>query len=82
MKHILYFSRDYHHVLHSSDKQLNSIVDIIISTLEFTNIKYMNISQMNIDTLVNKNKILKEISSNQQYIKDQLNTVLEKLHAL
>lgn len=82
-KHNCYFDKDYRHILHSKDHgQYNSLVDIFISLAEsLENQRHTDnkLTYSILEQLKDKNKMLKRIENNQDYIKQQNNIILEKL---
>ena len=79
--HSCYFNSDHKHILHSNNAHLNSLTDLIISLgnkLEKQETKNNNIWNSLIEVLKEKNKVIRQLTENLDYIKEQNKTLITK----
>lgn len=78
-KHICYIKdNNYTHKVHSESEHMNTITDLIIELSENLNLyneKHYNLMQLVLEGIIEKNKLLKQISNNQDYLKTNLHKI-------
>lgn len=78
-KHTCYIREtDYKHKLHSEVEHMNSLTDLVIElseNLKYYNEKHYNLMQLVLESIIEKNKLLKQISNNQDYLKSNLHKI-------
>ena len=85
-KHICYFQNTYKHILHSKeDKNYNSLIDLVISlgeSLEKHKENNSRIIENLLESIKNKNKVIKTLVENQDYLKEQNNKIIKRIKYL